>query len=99
MDFQNALTYALIGKEFRPDYGIFTGFVRGYCDVLPLSSLERALVFPVMVDRLAWLIGSVLEEIREDRAKGKEPLAIRLVELFSWLREHREQLTGDLAAS
>jgi glycosyltransferase involved in cell wall biosynthesis len=98
VDFQNALTYALIGEEFRPDHDVVTGFVNGYCDVLPLSSLERSLVFPVMLDRIAWLITRILDEIREEGTKSKEGLAIRLIELFSWLREHRERFLSDLTA-
>jgi Ser/Thr protein kinase RdoA (MazF antagonist) len=98
VDFQNALTYALIGKEFRPDHDVVAGFAKGYCDVLPLSSLERSLVFPVMLDRITWLIASILDEIREKGTKGKEDLAIRLIELFSWVRKRREQLLSDLTA-
>ena len=98
VDFQNALTYALIGKEFRPDQDVLTGFAKGYCAVLPLSSLERSLIFPVMLDRIAWLIGSILDEIRYKGTKGKEDLAIRLIELFSWLCKRREPFLSDLTA-
>ena len=102
VDFQNALTYALASEEFRPRHELVSELVSGYCRVLPLSSSERGLVYPVMLDRIAWMIANLIEDVcGESRAQGegvtlREGLAIRLILLFIWLRDHRDRIARDL---
>ena len=102
VDFQNALTYALASEEFRPRHELVSAFASGYCRVLPMSSTERGLIYPVMLDRIAWMVANLVEDVcGEARNQGegitiREGLAIRLIRLFVWLRNHRDRITGDL---
>ena len=102
VDFQNALTYALASEEFRPRHELVRAFARGYGRVWPLSNSERGLVYAVMLDRVAWMIANLIEDVcGESRDEGqevtiREALAIRLIRLFSWLRNDRDRITRDL---
>jgi Ser/Thr protein kinase RdoA (MazF antagonist) len=87
VDFQNALTYILIGGS-RPNPGLVTAFSRGYREILRLSPRERSLIYPVMLDRIAWLVDDIIGEVRKAGASTRDTLAIRLIRLFCWIGEH-----------
>jgi Ser/Thr protein kinase RdoA (MazF antagonist) len=97
VDFQNALTWVLSSEKFRPNHEIVTGFTKGYCSVFPLSPLERALVYPVMLDAIGRMVAdNLIDETREKGQYQKDGIAIRLTRLFLWLTSRREQITDDL---
>jgi Ser/Thr protein kinase RdoA (MazF antagonist) len=84
VDFQNALTWVLIGKS-RPDPKLATAFSAGYRDVFPLSQLEVSLINDVMMDRVLWLIADIVDEMRVTGTSRRESLALILIKLSVWL--------------
>lgn len=96
VDFQNALTYVMISRPVV-DAGLVSAFARGYRAVHPLSAAEIALVHPVMVDRVGWLLAHVLAGLRTGRSRGLELRAERLLRLLRWLADNRDRLTALIA--
>ena len=95
VDVQNALTYILVSKN-QPDRRLISAFCEAYREMAPLSQLEVSLIYPVMLDRIAWWTGDLIGQARREGAGPPETLLIRLIRLFSWLSQRHDRLTSDL---
>ncbi len=87
IDFQNALTYILIGKT-KPNPSLLSAFSGGYNKVSPIFSDEVSLLCPAMLDRIVWLAADIIDEVRRVGASTREALAVRLIQLFCWMNEN-----------
>jgi len=84
VDVQNALGYVLMSAVL-PWGGVVPGFMRGYCEVSPLSPSEFRLIWPVMIDRLAWLLS---DEIARN---GSYRRMFRILRVLHWLSTRRDK--------
>ena len=91
VDFQNALTYVIVGKE-ATDRGMMAAFAAAYNAVAPLSSIETALLRPLMIDRAIALLCDLLERLGEGYSRDRETRARRIVRMLHWLAGNRDAL-------
>jgi len=89
VDVQNALGYVLM-SAIVPWGGVVPGFMRGYCEVSPLSSDELPLLWPVMIDRLAWLLS---DEIARG---GSSRRMFRILRVLHWMSKRRDKFEATL---
>src|SRR5690606_15062778 len=73
VDFQNALAHIVIGRV-HPARQSFKAFFEGYRGVVNLAAVEIALIYPVMLDRLIWLIADVVDDGRRNGPSTREDL-------------------------
>lgn len=83
VDVQNALGYVLM-SAIVPWGGVVPGFMRGYCEVAPLSREELRLLWPVMIDRLAWLLSDEIGGANDTRR------IFRILRVLHWLSKRRQ---------
>jgi Ser/Thr protein kinase RdoA (MazF antagonist) len=84
VDVQNALAYVLMNCA-TPDIALAEAFLGGYESSAALPSRERDLLWPVMMDRLLWLVFDVMRE-KEGRGRShREALAIRAIRVLDWI--------------
>ena len=84
VDVQNALAYVLMNCA-TPDIATAEAFLGGYESSAALSSRERGLLWPVMMDRLLWLVIDVMREKESVGRSHREALAIRAIRLMDWI--------------
>lgn len=89
VDVQNALGHVLMSAVV-PWGGVVPGFMRGYCEVCPLSAEELRLIWPVMIDRLAWLLA---DEIARG---GSNRRIFRVLRVLHWLSKSRNTFEATL---
>lgn len=90
VDVQNALTYVLLGTR-TPDLRLAGAFLEAYSRLVELSRLEASLIMPVFVDRVAWLVANIVDEVRRNGTSTRERVGRRLITLLSWLRVHEDE--------
>jgi Ser/Thr protein kinase RdoA (MazF antagonist) len=90
VDVQNALTYVLASTA-TPQWRLLAAFLDGYESVAPLTDDEPPLVYPVMLDRVAWLTADILDEICRTGRSTRESVAVALIRLFAWMRSHERE--------
>jgi Ser/Thr protein kinase RdoA (MazF antagonist) len=93
VDVQNALTYVLTSTA-TPQWQLLAAFLDGYESVAPLSRDEAPLVYPVMLDRVAWLTTNILDEICATGQSSRESIAVALIRLFVWMTSHERDWTA-----
>ena len=97
VDVQNALTYVLTSTA-TPQWQLLAAFLDGYDGIAPLSHDEAALVYPVMVDRLGWFVGDVVDEICRTGRSARETIAVGFMRLFAWMIAHEHEWTAIMHA-
>lgn len=91
VDFQNALTFVLRSTR-HPDENLVSAFSKGYQRILPLTPLECRLIYPVMLDRVLWLLADIVEERDRVGETPREELAVQLMRVAVWLCGTGERL-------
>jgi homoserine kinase type II len=97
VDVQSALTYVLLSKK-TPDLRLASAFLEGYSEFVRLSRRETSLVYPVWLDRIAWLVADIVGEVRRAGTSTREPLGYALLGLFSWVTAHEAEIANLLNA-
>jgi len=97
VDVQNALTYVLTSTA-TPEWPLLAAFLDGYESVAPLAPDETPLVYPVMLDRIAWLSADILDEICTTGRSTRERLAVAFLGLFVWMTSHEREWTALMQA-
>ena len=97
VDFQNALTWVLVG-HVEPDPDLLSAFSGGYQEISPLSPHEVSLLYPVMLDRIAWLATDILEEMRRGGTSTRYDLAVCLIRLSIWITDYKDSALRGLQA-
>ena len=96
LDFQSAIIHILLCKR-RVDPALVRAFAAAYGKVDTLTEEEVSLLPPLMMDRVIFMIYHLLERVQLEGSRREEILALRSLNLFTWLEEHGEALTAELA--
>jgi Ser/Thr protein kinase RdoA (MazF antagonist) len=95
VDVQNALAHLLMSSA-TPDLAIVREFLSGYESAAPLSSEERPLLWPVMLDRLLWLVSDIRRERERVGRSARDGLEARAIRLLDWIvRTGRARLRAE----
>jgi Ser/Thr protein kinase RdoA (MazF antagonist) len=91
VDFQNALTYVMVGKE-HIDRSMMAAFADAYNAVAPLTAIETVLLRPLMIDRAIALLCDLLERLSQGYSRDRETRAKRMFHMLHWLAGNRDAL-------